>query len=289
MRVLVTGATGFVGRHLLPRLVSEHDVIALVRRPPASLLGAAAALVADLNDPGLDSVLPGGVDVVVHLAQGYLAFPEHAGEIFAINAGSTQRLADWGRKTGVRRFLLASSGSVYSPASRPLREDDPTGPLAFHPATKLIAEQLLGFYEDAMDIVRLRLFAPYGPGQTDRMIPRLIATIAEGRPVRLSRGGEPRLNPIHIDDLVDVISQAVAGAGAPVVNIAGPRSVSVAEIAEVIGTTLGRTPVFEEHDVDPPGDLIADTARMHGVFRIGSMVDPADGVARATNALVARA
>ena len=250
---------------------------------------AAALLIADLSDSGLEGILPHGVDVVVHLAQGYLAFPEHAGEIFAVNAGSTQRLADWGRRTGVRRFLLASSGSVYAPGSRPLREDDPTRPLAFHPATKLIAEQLLGFYEDAVDVVRLRLFAPYGPGQTDRMIPRLIATIAEGRPVRLSRGGEPRLNPIHVDDLVDVFSQAVAGAGAPVVNIAGPRPVSVAEIAEIVGATLGRTPVFEEHDVDPPGDLIADTARMHAVFRIGSMVDPADGLVGATNALVAHA
>lgn len=246
-------------------------------------------LVGDLNDPMLDALLPGDVDVVVHLAQGYLPFPEHAGEIFAVNAGSTQRLADWGRRNGVGRFLLASSGSVYAPASRPLREDDPTRPLAFHPATKLIAEQLLRFYEDAMDVVRLRLFAPYGPGQTDRLIPRLIATIAEGRPVRLSRGGEPRLNPIHVDDLVGVIGQAVAGAGAPVVNVAGPRAVSVAEIAEIIGATLDRPPVYEQHDLDPAGDLIADTTRMHEVFTIGSMVDPAHGLADATNALVARA
>lgn len=289
MRVLVTGAAGFVGRHLVPWLASEHDVIAVVRRPPASPLGAARILEADLADPRLHAVLPGGIDAVVHLAQEYLTFPEHAEEIFAVNAGSTQRLADWGRRNGVRRFILASSGSVYAPASRPLREDDPVRPLTFHQATKLIAEQLLAYYEDAMEVVRLRLFAPYGPGQTDRMIPRLIAAIDEGRPVRLSRGGEPRLNPIHVDDLVGVIGQSVAGAGAPVVNIAGPRAVSVAEIAEIIGATLGRVPVFEAHDVDPPGDLIADTTRMHAVFRVGPLVDPGDGVANATSALVARA
>jgi len=289
VRVLVTGAAGFVGRHLTPLLAAEHEVIALVRRPPTSSLGAATILQADLNGPGLEESLPGGVDVVVHLAQAYLPFPEHAAEIFAVNAGSTQRLADWARRTGVRRLVLASSGSVYAPAPRPVREDDPTRPIAFHPATKLMAEQLLGFYEDAMAVVRLRLFAPYGPGQTDRMIPRLIQTIAEGRPVRLSRGGEPRLNPIHVDDLVGIIDQAVGGAGAPVVNIAGPRPVSVAEIARIIGSALGRTPAFEDHDVDPPGDLIADTTRMREVFRIGSMIDPADGLRDAANALVARA
>jgi UDP-glucose 4-epimerase len=289
MRVLVTGAGGFVGRHLVPRLVSAHEVIALVRRTPDPALDGATIIQADLGSPRLDAVLPDNVDAVVHLAQAYVTFPEHAGEIFAVNAGSTQRLADWARDHGVRRFILASSGSVYAPAPQPLREDDPAQPLSFHPATKLIAEQVLAYYEDAMDVVRLRLFAPYGPGQTDRMIPRLTATIGAGRPVRLSRGGEPRLNPIHIDDLVGVISQSIAGAGAPVVNIAGPRAVSVAEIAEIIGGALGRRPTFEAHDVDPPGDLVADTTLMHSTFRVDALVDPADGIADATSALVARA
>jgi len=244
---------------------------------------------ADLTDPALAALLPQGVDVVVHLAQAYLPFPEHAAEILAVNLASTQLLAGWARQTGVQRFVLASSGSVYAPATRPLKEGDPTRPLAFHPATKLMAEQLLGFYEDAMDVLRLRLFAPYGPGQTDRMIPRLIAMVAEGRPIRLSRGGEPRLNPIHVDDLASLIGQAVADAGAPLVNVAGPRALSVAEIAEVIGATLGLQPDFEAQDVDPPGDLVADTTRMREVFQVGTMVDPADGIKAATMAQLARA
>jgi len=289
MRVLVTGAAGFVGQNLVPGLAAEHQVIALVRRPPAMPLGAAQIVVRDLTSPDLATNLPDDVDVVVHLAQAYLAFPSHASEIFAVNAGSTQRLADWARSSGVRRFVLASSGSVYEPSKRPLREVDPVRPLSFHPATKLMAEQVLVYYEDVVDVIRLRLFTPYGPGQTNRMIPRLIEAIGEGRPVQLSRGGEPRFNPIHVDDLVGIISQAVAGAGAPVVNVAGPRAVSVAEIAEIIGATLGRAPVFESHDTDPPGDLIADTTRMHEVFRFGSLIDPADGVSNVTSALVARA
>ena len=284
----MTGAGGFVGRRLVPRLNPEHDVVAVVRRPPDSSLGAARILEADLTGQ-LDGVLPDGIDVVVHLAQAYLTFPEHAGEIFAVNAGSTQWLADWARRSGVRRFILASSGSVYTPSSRPIREDDPARALSFHPATKLIAEQLLSYYEEDMAVVRLRLFAPYGRGQTDRMIPRLIATIGDGRPVRLSRGGEPRINPIHVDDLVDIIGQSIGGAGAPIVNVAGPRAVSVAEIAEIIGAVTGRRPVFESHDVDPPGDLVADTTLMKATFRADGMVDPADGITDMASAMVARA
>jgi nucleoside-diphosphate-sugar epimerase len=289
VRILVTGAAGFVGRHLVPRLASEHDVIVLVRRPSAAPSGAATVLEADLTDPGLAALLPKGVNVVVHLAQAYLSFPEHAAEILAVNVASTQLLAGWAKQTGVQRFVLASSGSVYAPSMRPLKEADSTRPLAFHPATKLMAEQLLRFYEDSMDVVRLRLFAPYGPGQNDRMIPRLIGMVAEGRPIRLSRGGEPRLNPIHVDDLASLIGQAVAGAGAPLVNVAGPRAMSVADIAEIIGTTLGRQPDFEAHDVDPPGDLVADTTRMHEVFEVGTMVDPTDGIRATTTAQLAHA
>jgi nucleoside-diphosphate-sugar epimerase len=289
MKILVTGATGFVGRTLVPQLALAHEPIALIRRPPAIPLGASRTVVKDLTSPDLATVLPDDIEVVVHLAQAYLPFPSHAAEIFAVNALSTQRLADWARSSGVRRFVLASSGSVYQPATQPLREVDPAKPLSFHPATKLIAEQILAYYEDVMDVIRLRLFAPYGPGQTDRMIPRLINAVGQGRPVGLSRGGQPRINPIHVEDVVAIISQTVDGAGAPVVNLAGPRVVSVAEIAAIIGAAVGRAPVFEENDIDPPGDLIGDTARMHEVYRVPSLIDPADGIATMTRALVARA
>jgi UDP-glucuronate 4-epimerase len=289
MKVLVSGAAGFVGQHLIGHLNTDHEIIALVRRPPTTPLDTARTVVADLSNPDLGNWLPPGVDVVVHLAQAYLPFPSHAAEIFEINAGSTQRLADWALSNGVKRFVFASSGSVYAPSKRPLRELDPVGPLSFHPATKLMAEQVLRYYEDLLDVIRLRLFTPYGPGQTNRLIPRLIETIGKGRPVQLSRGGEPRFNPIHVYDLVGIISQAVTGAGAPVVNVAGPRPVSIADLAEIIGATLGRAPIFESRDVDPPGDLIADTTVMHEVFRLGSLIDPADGVSNMTSALVARA
>ena len=68
----------------------------------------------------------------------------------------------------------------------------------------------------------LRLFGPYGPGQVNRLVPRLIASVQSGIPVLLSRGGEPRINPIHVTDLVRVIVQAVEGSGSYTVNVAGP-------------------------------------------------------------------
>jgi nucleoside-diphosphate-sugar epimerase len=252
--------------------------VALVRKAPGPAPDGINWLVADLQDPGFTRSLPDQVDVIVHLAQAYLSFPDHATEIFEVNAASTQRLAGWGREHGLSRFVLASSGSVYSPDQNPIGEAVPARPMSFHPATKLIAEQLLSFYEESMQIVRLRLFAPYGPGQTDRMIPRMIDSMREGKPISLSRGGQPRLNPVHIDDLVRVLGQAVDGIGLGTINIAGPRAVTVAEIAETVGLALGVPPRFERRDVDPPGDLVADTALMRQVYGADGMVDPADGI-----------
>lgn len=280
MRVLVTGAAGFVGRHVVARLAREHEVVALVHSQPAWEMPATQTIVADLTSPSLGARLPRDIDVIIHLAQAYKTFPEHAAEIFAVNAASTQRLADHARSVGIRRFILASSGSIYAPAAVPLRETETPRPMGFHPATKLIAEQVLSYYADPLDVVSLRLFAPYGPGQVDRLIPRLIEAVRAGNPITLSHGGEPRINPVYVDDLTEVFAQAVAGAGVGVVNVAGPTVVSIRDIAAVAGIAIGRDPVFAALDREPRGDLVADTTEMHRFFDLRPLVEPAEGIER---------
>jgi UDP-glucose 4-epimerase len=153
--------------------------------------------------------------------------------------------------------------------------------MGFHPATKLIAEQILSYYANPLEVVSLRLFAPYGPNQVDRLIPRLIDSVRTGQPITLSRGGEPRLNPIYIDDLVDIMAQAIDGAGLGTVNVAGPTSVSIRDIAEIAGQALGRTPTFVERNDGPGGDLVADTTVMRLHFAVPDLVDPQVGIRRA--------
>lgn len=280
MRVLVTGAAGFVGRNLVPFLARDHEVIALVRSQAAWDSPAAKTIVADLTSPTFAARLPRDVDTIVHLAQAYKTFPEHADEIFAVNATSTQRLADHARAVGVRRFVLASSGSIYAPGADPVRETDQPRPMGFHPATKLIAEQVLAFYADPLEVVSLRLFAPFGPGQVDRLIPRLVESVRSGSAIYLSRGGEPRLNPVYIDDLVEVLAKAVGGAGSGVINVGGPTVVSIRDLAEAAGDALARAPVFEARDREPYGDLVADITTMQRTFKLPKMVEPRDGIRR---------
>ena len=282
MKVLVTGGSGFVGRYLVPALARTHDVICVLRDPSSAVgMDQARVIQADLTDPHIARRLPEQMDVVVHLAQAYLSFPDHAADLFLVNAASTHWLAEYARGSGVSRFVLASSGSVYRPAAGPLREDAVTVPPSYHPTTKLISELVLHHYAPYFPVAVLRLFAPYGPGQVDRLLPRMIESVRSGVPITLSRGGEPRINPIYITDLVRVMCQAVEGAEAYTINVAGPETASIRDLAEMIGRHVGRSPVFDEHDGPTPGDFVADTSLMHRLLAVDQLV-PLDEGLRAT-------
>lgn len=279
MKVLVTGASGFVGRHLVPELARQHDVSCVVRRQDqAPDLGGSALVEADLADPAFATRLPAGMDIVVHLAQAYLPFPARAAELFLVNTGSTHWLAEYARQTGVGRFVLASSGSVYRPAVNPLHEDAATVPPSYHPATKLMSEMVLQHYAPFFSIGVLRLFAPYGRGQIDRLLPRMIDSIRAGNPISLSRGGEPRINPIYITDLVRIMVEAIGQTGTYTVNVAGPAAASIRDLAMIIGRHVGQEPIFEARDVEPSGDFVADTTLMHELFSVGDLVSLNEGL-----------
>jgi nucleoside-diphosphate-sugar epimerase len=279
MKVLVTGASGFVGRHLVPELAQAHDVVCVLRDPASAHgLDRSRVIEADLTDPHIARKLPEHTDVVVHLAQAYLDFPDHASDLFLVNAASTHWLAEYARTSGASRFVFASSGSVYRPSSELLREDAATAPTSYHPATKLISEQLLQHYDPFFTVAILRLFAPYGPGQVDRLLPRMIQSVRSGSPVVLSRGGEPRINPIYITDLVRIVCLAVEGGTSYTINVAGPESASIRELAEIIGRLVGRSPVFEERDNDSPGSFVADTTLMRRLLNVDSLVPLDEGL-----------
>lgn len=287
--VLVTGATGFIGRHLVPALAQRHALTCLVRDASSANLPGVELLVADLTDPAFPRRLPARVDAVVHLAQAYLGFPDDADALFGVNAASTASLAEYARRAGVTRFVFTSSGSVYTPAKGPLDEGAATVPTSFHPATKLMSEIALSHYGDYFGVATLRLFCPYGPGQVNRMVPRLVEAVESGSPVTLSRGGEPSINPIYISDLVRIMEAALDDARSYTVNVAGPEAVSIRDLAELIGRHVGRAPRFTDRDTDVEGDLIADTSLMHQIFGADPLIPPAEGLGLMIGGPVTRA
>jgi nucleoside-diphosphate-sugar epimerase len=257
MRVLVTGATGFLGRHLVPRLAERHEVVALVRDPQASVPAATVVVVADLRLPLPRAALPARVDGVIHLAQANVLFPQEASGLFAVNTGATLALLDYARLAGARRFVLASTGDVYGPHREPRREVDALAPASFYATTKVCAEALTRAFEPYLSSCALRLFRPYGRGQAGRLLPRLVQAIRERRPIDVCGTGGPRLTPTYVGDVVTAFERALAGSFAGCVNVAGDEIVELAELAERLGRLLGTPPVLRRQEGDAahePGD-----------------------------------
>lgn len=281
MRILVTGATGFVASHLIPALAdSGHDLVALGHDSSRIPVGdAIEPLFVDLAAPEWPA-LP-TVDAIVHLAQANVPFPDGADLLCAVNTTSTARLLDHGRRTSASRFVFASSASVYGFGDRAWGEDDPATATDFYSATKLASERFVGAYSSYFGTTILRFVAPYGPGQRNRLIPRLISNVREGRPISLNAGGRPRMNPLYVGDAVTAISAALAAEGHHLVNAAGDEAASIRELAERIGRLVGCDPVLEAGSALVAGDIVCDNNRLHELLGLGKLVGLDAGLERA--------
>jgi UDP-glucose 4-epimerase len=264
---LVTGATGFVGRALLPRLAECDKVVALGRRAPDATENVHWVR-QDLTDPLDESALPERLHSVIHLAQSdrYREFPDGAEDMMDVNVASTVRLLDYCHRAGGTTFLLASTGAIYAPGPRPVREGDPPRPGNFYAASKLAAEEIAAPYRAFLRVQIIRPFFVYGPGQqANRFIPALLARIRDGRPVRLAGDDGIRLNPIYIDDAVELLLGALALERSETLNMAGPSVHSIREIAEMIGTEVGANPSFDVTEM--ADDLVASIERLSSRLR----------------------
>ena len=287
MKVFVTGATGFLGRHLLNHLAGQHDVVALSRRkPPASLRDRADWITMDLAQPVDASQLPARVDAVVHLAQSerFREIPAGAPDVFAVNVAGTFGLLEYARKARASRFIHASTGGVYRPGAEPLTEEAPLGPESFYGASKLAAERLVQGYAGPSQAVVLRPFFIYGPGQSGMLIASLIDRVVAGEDVEVSGNPGIRLSPIYVDDAASAFAAALEIDGDEVSNVAGLEAVTLTELVELIGEVAGLSPRLRNVDAVPAGDLVADTRRMRELLGVTPQVSLLEGIGRSVAA-----
>lgn len=279
MKILVTGATGFIGKHLLPQLVKQSGVtvFATTRQLSTSEHEAVNWIAADLSTANWTACLPDeDFDVVIHLAQSrhYRDFPTHAIDIFNINASATVELAEWAIRHHVKRFLFASTGNVYGSKECVHREEDRCHPETMYGASKLSAEILLKPFSEYMEILVLRLFGVYGPGQTDAMLPGVIQRFNRGEEITLAGSIGVKFNPIYVDDCVSAICHLTSApmlSGYEVLNIGGSEPIDLRQVAGLL-ESFCHTKAVMRITPDSPKQLVGSNEKLRQKYGITEAV-----------------
>jgi len=269
-KIIITGASGLVGSHLIPLLAKTCEIHALSRRKPSTSARNIKYYNIDLSGEVDYPQLPAKVDAIVYLAQSdnFRDFPEKAADVFQVNTAQVLHMLDYARQAGARSFIYASSGGIYgsSESENGVSEDisvPASGNLGFYLSTKLCSEILAENFAPYMNIALLRFFFVYGRGQKRGMlIPRLIDNVRGGNPVLLQGQDGIKINPVHASDAVYAIQAALTLEGCHRINVAGPDVLSLREICGLIGANVGIQPVYQVDQTSQPRNLIGDIENM---------------------------
>lgn len=275
---LVTGGAGFIGSHLVDRLLADGWAVTTVDNfdPFYSPDVKRANVVPHLQHPTfrlveadvcdaavLREALPGGYDAVIHLAAkaGVRPSIEAPAAYQRVNVEGTQVLLELAREWGTRQFVFASSSSVYGVSPEvPWREEEPgLRPISPYAATKVAGELLGHVYAHLYGVrfIALRFFTVYGPRQRpDLAIHKFARRMLDGQPITLYGDGSTRRDYTFVDDVVEGIVAAIDYNGSPyeVINLGNSRTVRLSELVEAIEQALGVEAQIERLPPQP-GDV----------------------------------
>lgn len=287
--VLITGGAGFIGSHLVDRLLADGGwrITVLDNFDPfypravkeRNLAAAAAdprlrAVEADLLAPDLEALVgEGPIDLIVHMAAKAGVRPSIADPLgyHRVNVTGTLALLGMARRRKVPHFILASSSSVYGEDPNVPWKEDTGGlvPISPYAATKLAAEQFARVHADlhGLRVTVLRFFTVYGPRQRpDLAIHQFFRKVAAGDTILQFGDGTTQRDYTFVDDIVAGVSAAMdrtRGGRYEVYNLGNSGTVMLRDLIAAIELELGRKAVVEVRP-EQPGDVprtFADVAK----------------------------
>lgn len=269
-KILITGASGLVGSHLLSSLENENVEVYVISKSEKQYPASVKVIRLDLSSDWSQDLLPSKMDIIIHLAQSenFRLFPEKADDVFFVNTLSTLKLADYARKAGVSQFIYASSAGIYGTTDeKAFTEDEPIiyeNKLGFYLGTKYCSEIILKNYEGFFNVIMLRFFFVYGEGQKRSMLmPRLVDSISEGKEIVLNGYDGLTINPINVKDAVAAIKKTFELKSSQIFNIGGDQILTLRKICEIIGSVVQRSPSFKVNETNEKNiNIIGDISRM---------------------------
>jgi UDP-glucose 4-epimerase len=288
--VFVTGASGFIGSCLVPRLLEAGVAVRSLQFPGEQnrIPPGVAVVPGDLAD--LDAVAAAMCDsrIVFHLggiASAVVAeqAPYEAMRANTLGAGNVMEAA---RRAGAAHVVILSTAHVYGiPRALPLTEDQPFAPLSVYASTKLAGDTLaLAYYRNlGVPVSVLRAFNVYGPGQrTAAIIPTIVEQAVRSGTVHV-RDPRPRRDFVYVDDIVDaMIAAAVSAAAGGEMLLASGSAVSVRSlVGAVLAIVNGSSePDFADTESDNSDCVYGSAERARNALGWRPRVDLATGLRR---------
>jgi len=278
LHILVTGGAGFIGSHLIEKLLKdEHTVVCLdnfndyydpsIKRQniKTALTSSNYSLVESdiLNVSGLETLFSRHrFDVIVHLAARAGVRPSIEQPLLyeRVNVQGTMNLLEQCRIHNVKKFVFASSSSVYGANKKvPFEESDPVdNPISPYAATKKAGELVCYTYHSLydIDVSSLRFFTVYGPRQRpDMAIHKFTRLIYERKPIPIFGSGKSRRDYTYYSDIVQGILGAISFCkGYNIYNLGESRTIELLRLVELIQDALGIDALLDFKS-DQPGDV----------------------------------
>ena len=303
MNILVTGGAGFIGSHLCRRLLSDGHAVTLIddfndyydpaikRANVAAMGGAAKVVEGDIRDRGRIQQLfaEGKFETVIHIAARAGVRPSVKDPQLYIdtNITGTHHLLEASRQNAVKRFVFASSSSVYGLSKTVPFSEDLALPQTLSPyaATKLAGEHLCGNYSYLFGLraVCLRFFTVYGPGQRpDLAIHKFTDAIHKGLAIPQYGDGTTRRDYTYIDDIVQGVMGALKYEGPlfDIFNLGENQTITLAELIREIEKGLGKKAVIERLP-EQQGDMpltSADITKARALLGYNPQTKIAEGI-----------
>ena len=284
-RILVTGGAGFIGSHLVERLLGDGHAVRVLddfstgRRENlafARRVDEVEVIAGDIRDPTAVRAAMADVDGVFHEAA-LVSVPRsvECPELScAINAHGTARIFDAARRAGVQRVVYASSAAVYGDADgTPVGEGAPARPASPYGVDKLYTEQAGALFHTlyGLETVPLRYFNVFGPRQDPSsaysgVISVFVARLLDGEPLTIYGDGEQTRDFVYVADVVEANMRAMFGAyaGPAPLNVARGDRITINELAALLGEVIGVVPSVV-HEPARPGEITHSQADITAV------------------------